>query len=239
MEDSKKENYKHTLIVVLIAIIAILGVLLFQSTKTINEKSNTAQYLFVHDHVSGVIEPILPLGNKFTLTINNVIPHILYYSQGPTSSWGTFPLSLYMSLWEGDFNRINPNALIVVYDEGSENSAFVKLLDAQYSTENNTLIYTFQMESEGQIKHLGISKGVSQYLPSQVSYADIFIIPLSIIRVDDQESQRQADFTKIQDFYHETEKILLNSQYNMTEPYRDTPLNKSNAFSIGVPVFPR
>lgn len=103
----KFSNFKKGFLVILVAFLA-LG-----STACQQKHSNKARYLFVLSAASGVISDTQ---HGYTLTLNNVDPHILWFTDRPQRKAGAAKTQQFLAAWSQNFKGSNPNAAIVHAD---------------------------------------------------------------------------------------------------------------------------
>lgn len=237
-----KNDNKNTLIIILYLIIFVLLVLLFQSNKELNNKTRDVHYIFTQNINSSTALPVSPTSNEFVITIDNISPRINYFSEGPFGIWGTIPIEEYVNLWKKEFSEYSPTAVIIIHDE-NENRALVSLTDAEYDTEKNTLTYTVKMLPSDYGQKIGLTRPVNQYLPQEITSADIFIdtkpIGLdksldSFIKSNSLETVVNSEVQTFSDLYIKTLSTVNNSKYNRSDSYPDSSINNYGSVSMSI-----
>ena len=108
------------------------------STATVN---HTVSFLFVQEGESGSLVPT-DNGN-FTLTMNDVVPYTMYFSDRPDRIAGFYPMEKFIA----DFGwNVSPNAAIsLVGAKESEDTMIVELSNPTYNATTKKMIYSVHL----------------------------------------------------------------------------------------------
>jgi hypothetical protein len=109
--------------------------------------TNKTSYIFVQEASGGSF--VRDTTGNFTLTMTNVIPHTLYFSDRPAQNAGFIPTDKFIGGF--DWNPQNPpNALIRVRDaQENEDMVVVKLTSPRYNETGHSVTYTAQILPNG------------------------------------------------------------------------------------------
>lgn len=137
-------SYKSHLIIsgsiIVAAIIISYAYIAAQQSATLEVTEPT--YLYVQTATSG---SLVPIGDTWTLTLNDVAPDTVYFSDRPAREAGREPTVDFISDWsEGDdsFAENPPNAALDFIDNtGGQQVLVVELVAADYNPNTSTLTY--------------------------------------------------------------------------------------------------
>ena len=107
---------KMVLASALVGAMMVGGTAYADSAATVSQPADStqaksqAQYLFVLSAKSG---DIAQSGQGYTLTLNNVDPQILWFTDRPNRKAGFVPLSTFLASWSKGFAGSPPNAALV------------------------------------------------------------------------------------------------------------------------------
>ncbi|MCG8684016.1 MAG: hypothetical protein MI892_04020, partial [Desulfobacterales bacterium] len=150
-----KTNKKHTswfathrlalLIVLLTVVVLFLFFTFYVKMQFEAELSEASQptYLYVQTAHSGTLSPEQADGRRI-LTLNDVSPVTVFFSEGPDREAGHEMTEAFISLWDGEsgnFASNPPNAALDIIGEDSQSIVIVELVSAQYDVQNKTLEY--------------------------------------------------------------------------------------------------
>jgi hypothetical protein len=109
-------------------------------TEVTNVSSEAISFMFVQEAESGTF--IESANNTYILTLLNVNPYTIYFSDRPYLIAGSVPMQLFLDGFNwGPENP--PNAAVVLRDANeSEDVVIVQLTDPHYDEDNATLAYT-------------------------------------------------------------------------------------------------
>ena len=105
--------------------------------------STEPTFLYTQTAHSGTLSPETADGRRI-LTLNDVSPTTVYFSERPDRETGHQPTAEFISDWnysEDSFADNPPNAALDIIGENSQSIAIVELMGARYDAQNKTLEY--------------------------------------------------------------------------------------------------
>ena len=156
-KDVKKSMISRQKYFAVVVLAAILFIILFfliidkQSPhKIIDSDTGEVTFLYVQNAESG---SLLPSGDQWILTLNDVSPNTIYFSDRPARETGQEPTADFVNNWavgEDSFAEIPPNAALDVFgSDGEQHVLVLELLDASYDSETRILSYDVVILSDG------------------------------------------------------------------------------------------
>ena len=114
--------------------------------------TNEGSLLFVQNAGATTLEPAGD--GTYTLTMNDVLPQTLYFSDRPARIAGTIPTEGFVTGWEEAFADSPPNASLIAHsgeNAEDEDAVVVELLDSTYDAAAGSLTYTVRILAEDEI----------------------------------------------------------------------------------------
>jgi hypothetical protein len=114
------------------------------------ENEDSRSNIFLQEGASGTF--IQDESGNYTLTISNVIPYTIYFSDRPGKDSGFVPLDKFIAGFNWDPAN-PPNAAIIIREGDEEEDAVIAQLTSPYYDETNqTLVYSCKVLSEYQAR---------------------------------------------------------------------------------------
>ncbi len=120
------------------------------ASETTSDDEESSSDIFLQEGASGTF--IRDGSGNYTLTISNVIPHTIYFSDRPVKDSGFVPLDKFIAGFNwGPENP--PNAAIIIREgDEEEDVIFAQLTAPYYDETNQSLVYTCKVLSEYQAR---------------------------------------------------------------------------------------
>jgi len=136
----------------------------------------TELYLFVQTATSGTLTPLNPAVGLYRLTLQNVSPKVVFFSDRPNRDSGSMPVQSYLDEIFSP-TEANPNgALVIELTDGADQLTIaLELSEPDYNASASTLSYLVKQlddVSEG-LSHLSYDQ--LEMLPAQFGNAELFI----------------------------------------------------------------
>lgn len=147
------------------------------STPTEAEIPHDAQFMFVQTAESGELFKTL---TGYTLTLDNIAPQIVYFSDRPYNIYGHLTTSQWIDgIWTNkqvDFENNPPNASLVLFDgNGNTHEMIVQLNHVKYDAHDNTMQYEITLSSDYYEKLVSKSGHTQGALPVKFGNTSLFI----------------------------------------------------------------
>ena len=129
-------------------IFILLTLFIFSTTAFANNKA--PNYLFVQSSDTAVLKVVDAKKGLYTLTLNNIPPHVTYFSDRPDRTIGLMKTSAFFNLWQknknNSFGQVPPNVNVEgikfhqLLNEKDVNTT-VTVKNPRYDQKNNSVIY--------------------------------------------------------------------------------------------------
>jgi len=168
---------KLTIIVIVTTLLLLVSALTFYLIKNsdslrslINRDEEIVEvedekifFMFIQNAVSGTMTPVEDVENRYLLTLNDVTPNTIYFSDRPERISGQVSMQEFLN-GLGFLEDNPPNAAIeMLDDEGNADVLVVELFSPEYDVETGVLTYEvsiLQDEHTGGLAHYNDSKSV-------------------------------------------------------------------------------
>jgi hypothetical protein len=196
-ETTKRKENKMNRKKVFVIITVLLVLVAFISTSSIIAEESQAveklaRFMFVQSAGAGSFAPVAGEDNLYTLTLNDIAPQTIYFSDRPERIVGQAPMQKFL---DGlSFSQDNPpNAAIEILeaDEGMD-VVIVELFDPVYDAVNGTLQYTASILETPNHSHAVFNEQHDGAIPEGFGAVSLFIDSCP----DVEEMCRKSDGTR-------------------------------------------
>ena len=132
-------------------------------------------FLFVQNAHSGSFIPVEGETNRYTLSLNDIAPQTIYFSDRPERIVGQAPMQPFL---DGMcFTEENPPnaALEILGADEAEDVVVVELFDPLYDADNRTLKYTASILEEADHSYTAFNERHDKAIPETFGHVALFI----------------------------------------------------------------
>jgi hypothetical protein len=180
---------------VVVALLLLVSVLIGPGCIAQSDQGNTEEQislLFVQTAGSGSFTPIEGKDGSYLLTLNDVSPVTIYFSDRPYRVAGHLEMERFLEVM--DFQVIPPNAAVDVIGPHEENDlVVVELCDPQYDLDEDTLKYTVSVLKEPDHSYAVFNERHDGEIPGTFGAASVYI--------DNEDSNIEECFEECYDEY--------------------------------------
>ncbi len=138
--------------------IILIFTLLFSSLAMANQ----ASYLFLASGKDAQLTHII--GNRYTLTINQALPHVAYFTDRPERVSGLLSNQKFVQLWTDskladNFSKMPPNAAVSLVSEDGSKQNFIAVM-GQPKMNNGKVVFHLTKTSKNTVKPMNAKEVV-------------------------------------------------------------------------------